>query len=63
MSGRRSELAGVRRAAARVTASRSALELAVLEARAAGLSLRVIAEAAGLSHEQVRRLELDADGS
>lgn len=50
------ELQKVRKAASRVAASREALELAVREAHAVGTPLRVIAEAANVSHEQVRRL-------
>lgn len=46
----------VERAAAKAAASREALAAAIREARAAGLPLREIAKAAGMSHEQVRRL-------
>jgi hypothetical protein len=50
------ELRKVERAAAKVAAARAGLELAVREARAAGAPLRAVAQAAGVSHEQVRRL-------
>jgi hypothetical protein len=48
--------AKVKRAAAKAAASRAALETAIREAHAEGSSLRAIATAAGVSHEQVRRL-------
>jgi len=44
------------RAAAKAAAARSELEHRVREAHAAGMSLRAIAQAAGVSHETVRRL-------
>ena len=50
------ELQKVRKAAAKVAASRERLELAVHEAHAAGKPLRMIATAAQVSHEQVRRI-------
>lgn len=46
----------VRKAAGRLASSRLALESAVRGAHANGAPLRVIAEAAAVSHEQVRRL-------
>lgn len=50
------ELQKVRKAAAKVAASREKLEAAMREAHASGQALRKIAEAAGVSHEQVRRV-------
>jgi AcrR family transcriptional regulator len=51
------ELLNIERAAAKVAASRTALEDAIRAAHAyGGISLRVIAEAAGVSHETVRRI-------
>jgi hypothetical protein len=50
------ELRKVQRAAGKAATARNELGQAVREARVAGHSLRVIAEAAGLSHEQIRRL-------
>jgi hypothetical protein len=46
----------VERAAFRSVSARSALHLAIREARAEGLPLRTIAKAAGLSPEWVRRI-------
>jgi DNA-directed RNA polymerase sigma subunit (sigma70/sigma32) len=46
----------VRKAASRATVARAALELEICDARRAGLSLRTIAAAAGLSHERVRQI-------
>jgi hypothetical protein len=58
------ELAGVREAARELAArteqtarAMSALKAAIKNARAAGNSLRVIASAAGVSHEYVRKLQ------
>jgi hypothetical protein len=51
-----SELRKVERAAAKVAAARAGLELAIRQARSEGASLRAVATAAGVSHEQVRRL-------
>ena len=51
-----SALRKVERAAAKAAVSREALETAMREARAAKVSLRDIAKAAGVSHEQVRRI-------
>lgn len=51
-----SELRKVERAAAKAAVARSALQTAVREAHENGQPLRKIAEAAGVSHEQVRRL-------
>jgi hypothetical protein len=50
------DLRKVERAAAKAAASREALEAAIRAARAQGVPLRTIAAAAGLSHEQVRRI-------
>jgi hypothetical protein len=50
------ELQKVRRAAAKAAVSREALETAIREAHAEKVSLRDIAQAAGVSHEQVRRI-------
>jgi DNA-binding Lrp family transcriptional regulator len=49
-------LTKVRRAAAKAAQARHGLDEAIREARAAGLSLREIAKAAGLSPEWVRRI-------
>ena len=49
------ELRKVEKAAAKAASSRLALEAAIRKAHAGGASLRVIAEAAKMSHEQVRR--------
>lgn len=46
----------VERAARKVALARAELAVAIQQARAEGQSLRAIANAAGLSHEQVRRL-------
>jgi len=46
----------VERAAAKAAVAHSALVQAIQEAHDQGLSLRSIAAAAGVSHEQVRRL-------
>ncbi len=51
-----SELRKVKHAAARSAAWRAALERAIREAHEEGASLRAIADAAGVSHEQVRRI-------
>jgi len=51
-----SELGKVKRAAAKAAVSREALEIAIREAHAAGEALRKIADAANVSHEQVRRI-------
>lgn len=48
------DLRKVQRAATKAAASRVTLENAIREAHASGQSLRKIAEAAGVSHEQVR---------
>lgn len=60
-------LSEVKKAAARVATgnvraeeAQSALEAAIVEARAEGLSLRAIARAAHVSHEHVRQLLRDA---
>lgn len=50
------ELQKVQGAAEKAALWRVRLELAVREAHASGESLRKIAEAAGVSHEQVRRM-------
>jgi hypothetical protein len=50
------ELQRVKRAAAKAAAAREELDQAMREAHAAGASLRKIAEAAGVSYEQVRRV-------
>jgi hypothetical protein len=50
------ELAWVRDAAGRIETARVCLLGEMVAARQAGNSLRAIAEAAGLSHEQVRLL-------
>lgn len=47
-------------AAADLQAARNAFVRAILDARAAGLSLRQISAASGVSHETVRRLARDA---
>jgi len=49
-------LEAVRTAAANAASSRSSLDQAIAEAHKAGHSLRAIAEAAGLSHEQIRKI-------
>jgi len=46
----------VHRAAQKVGAARGTLERAIVEARAQGMTLRAIAAAAGVSHEEVRRI-------
>lgn len=51
-----SDLAKVKRAAAKAAVSRERLEQAMRDAHASGAALRQIAEAAGVSHEQVRRV-------
>lgn len=48
--------AKVERAARKAALSHEQLVAAIREARTQGLSLRAIGDAAGLSHEQVRRL-------
>ena len=50
----------LRAAKQELDAARSAFILAITRARAAGMSLRQIATAAGVSHESVRRLSDDA---
>jgi hypothetical protein len=47
-------LTSVSRAAARLAAARESLEAAIRDARAQGLSLRAIGEAAGLTHQTIR---------
>lgn len=49
-------LAQVKRAAAKAARSRAALEAAMRSAHQDGAALRKIADAAGMSHESVRRL-------
>lgn len=46
----------VARAARKAASARHELEAAIREARAAGMSLRAVAEAAGVSYETVRRI-------
>ena len=46
----------VERAAAKAAAAREGLEDTIREAHASGAPLRAIAQAAGVSHEQVRRV-------
>jgi hypothetical protein len=46
----------VSRAAARLAAARLTLDEAIRDARAQGLLLRVIAEAAGVTHQTVRMI-------
>jgi len=46
----------VERAAKRAAAAQAALVAAMREARESGMALRDVASAAGMSHEQVRRL-------
>ena len=46
----------VARAAAKAASAREELELAIRGARDAGLPLRTIAAAAGMSHEKVRQI-------
>ena len=46
----------IRSAAAKAAVAHVALVRAMIEARANGMSLRAIADAAGMSHEHVRRL-------
>lgn len=50
----------VARAAAKAAQARQDLDTAIREARAAGLSLRTIATAAGLSPEWVRRIAAES---
>jgi hypothetical protein len=50
------ELKQVERAARKGELARLELEAAIRAASAAGIGLRPIARAAGLSHEQIRRL-------
>lgn len=50
------KLEAVERAAAQAAVSREAFEQAIREAHSAGATLRAIAKAAKLSHEQVRRI-------
>lgn len=50
------DLKKVKRAAAKAAGSREALELAIRRAHASGAALRVIAEAADMSHESVRKI-------
>lgn len=56
MLGSGKELRKVERAADKVALSRSALSDSIRGAHAAGVSLRDIANAAGVSHETVRRV-------
>jgi hypothetical protein len=58
----KTELQKVQREAAKAASARDKLETAMREAHAAGVSLRDIAAAAGVSHEQVRRM-ISADQS
>jgi hypothetical protein len=51
-----SETRKVERAAAKAALAREKLELAMREAHENGMALRKIAAAAGVSHEQVRRV-------
>jgi len=51
-----SDLRKVERATAQAAVSRERLESAMRDAHANGAALRKIAEAAGVSHEQVRRV-------
>lgn len=46
----------VERAAAKAAVAREGLDAAIREAHASGAPLRSIAQAAGVSHEQVRRI-------
>lgn len=55
------EVSRVKRAADKAASSRQALEQAIREARAAGVPLRTIAEAANLSPEWVRRIASRSD--
>ena len=48
-------------AAADLAAARGAFRQAIIRARAAGLSLRDISTAAGVSHETVRRIAGEAE--
>lgn len=50
------DLREVKRAAAKAAGSREKLELAILKAHDSGAALRVIAEAADMSHESVRKI-------
>jgi hypothetical protein len=50
------KIARIERAAARNNAARRSLEDAMRAARAAGLPLRPIADAAGMSHEWARQI-------
>lgn len=50
------EIERVERAAAKAAVARRKLEDAIRAARSAGVALRVVADAAGVSHEQVRRI-------
>jgi len=52
----KTQIAKVRRAAARVERAKTELELRIREAHDAGASLREIAAAANVSHEQIRRV-------
>jgi hypothetical protein len=49
-------LRAVERAADKAALSRDGLAAAIRDAHAQGKTLRAIAEAAGMSHEQVRRI-------
>ena len=49
-------LIGVREAAREAASARQRLEVAIRAARAAGISLRAIAEASGINHETVRTI-------
>lgn len=50
------ELRQVQKAADKAASARTTLHAAIIAARAAGVPLRTIADAAGMSHEQVRRI-------
>lgn len=58
----RSELDRVAADSAKLVRARATLEASVLAATRAGHSLRQVGEAAGISHEQVRRLVADRGG-
>lgn len=56
MSSGTPDLTAVREAASRAASGRRQLETEIRKARGNGASLRAIAEAAGLTHETVRRI-------
>jgi hypothetical protein len=56
MSSGTPDLTAVREAAGHATSGRKQLETEIRRARGKGASLRAIAEAAGLTHETVRRI-------